>query len=141
MGNPTVVTGASRGIGREIAQKLAGEGASVVVNYRSSKERAESVVDEIRMEGGEAVTVQADVSNYDEVVAIVNATVEEFGSLDILVNNAGIVITESAEEFDIDDWRRVIDIDLTGTFICSQIAAQDCHIADYRFKDTSNYKT
>ncbi|MFC7078451.1 MULTISPECIES: SDR family NAD(P)-dependent oxidoreductase [Haloarcula] len=124
-GETAIVTGASRGIGRGIAQKFADEGASVVVNYRSAADLAEEVVSEIEADGGEAVAVQADVSNYDEVAAMVEATVEEFGSLDVLVNNAGIVETDPAEEFDIETWRRVVDVDLTGTFICSQLAAKE----------------
>ncbi|WP_262177436.1 SDR family NAD(P)-dependent oxidoreductase [Haloarcula laminariae] len=120
-----IVTGSSRGIGRGIARKLADEGASVVVNYRSAADRAEEVVAEIEADGGDAVAVQADVSDYDDVAAMVEATVEEFGSLDVLVNNAGIVETSPAEEFDIETWRRVIDVDLTGTFICSQLAAKE----------------
>lgn len=119
-----VVTGASRGIGRGIARKLADEGAAVVVNYRSSEELADAVVEEIRDDGGQAVAVQADVSECDEVAAMVDATVEEFGSLDILVNNAGITVTDPAEVFDIDDWRRIVAVNLTGTFICSQLAAR-----------------
>lgn len=123
-----IVTGASRGIGRGIAKKFADEGAAVVVNYRSSGEKADGVVEEIRANGGEAVAVQADVSDYGDVDAMVSAAVEEFGSVDVLVNNAGIVATDPAEEFDVATWRRVVDVDLTGTFICSQIAG--CEMID-----------
>lgn len=124
-GQTAIVTGASRGIGRGIAKKLATVGAAVVVNYRSSAEKAKAVVEDIREDGGEAVAVEADVSDRDEVAAMVDATVEEFGSLDVLVNNAGIVVTDPAEEFDLDVWRRIVDVDLTGTFICSQLAGRE----------------
>lgn len=119
-----IVTGASRGIGRGIAKKLATEGAAVVVNYHSSEKKAQKVVEDIRSDGGDAVAIRADVANYDDVSTMVEATVEEFGSVDILVNNAGMVTTEPAEDLAIEDWRRIVDVDLTGVFICSQIAAR-----------------
>ncbi|KYH24753.1 3-phenylpropionate-dihydrodiol/cinnamic acid-dihydrodiol dehydrogenase [Halalkalicoccus paucihalophilus] len=117
-----IVTGASRGIGSGIATKLAEHGASVVINYRSSDQRAMEVVEEIEADGGTAVAVQADVSEYGDVEAMVEATVERFGALDILVNNAGMTTIGPAAEVDIADWRRVIDIDLTGVFIGCQVA-------------------
>ncbi|NHN49428.1 3-oxoacyl-ACP reductase FabG [Halostella sp. JP-L12] len=123
-GDTAIVTGASRGIGSGIATKLADHGASVVVNYRSSEEKAEAVVDEIEDDGGTAVAVQADVSDYADVEAMVDATVDRFGSLDVLVNNAGMTKIGPAAELDVEDWRRVIDVDLTGVFIGSQIAGR-----------------
>lgn len=69
--------------------------------------------------------MQADVSECDESAAMVDATVEEFDGVDVRVDNTGVVITDPAEEFDIKEWRRVIDVDLTGTFICSQLAARE----------------
>ncbi|MGQ3413831.1 SDR family NAD(P)-dependent oxidoreductase [Natrinema versiforme] len=121
-GEAAIVTGASRGIGSGIATELADRGASVVVNYRSSEERAEAVVDEITDTGGEAVAVQADVSDEDDVAAMVEATVDRYGSLDVMVNNAGMTTLGPAEEINLDDWRRVIDVDLTGVFIGCQAA-------------------
>ena len=123
-GDAAIVTGASRGIGSGIAIKLAEQGASVVVNYRSSEERAESVVDDIANRGGEAVAVQADVSDEDDVTAMVEATVDRFGSLDVMVNNAGMTTLGPAEEIDVEDWRRVVDVDLTGVFIGSRAAGR-----------------
>ena len=123
-GQTAIVTGASRGIGSSVAAKLAKKGASVVVNYRSSEEMAQSVVDEIRDRGSEAVAVQADVSNEDEVAAMVETAVERYGSLDVMVNNAGMTTLGPAEEIDIEDWRRVIDVDLTGVFIGSRVAGR-----------------
>lgn len=119
-----IVTGASRGIGRGIATELADQGASVVVNYRSADERAAEVVDEIERAGGTAVAVQADVSEYADVEAMVEATVNRFGSLDVMVNNAGMTKIGPAAEIDIEDWRRVINVDLTGVFIGCQIAGR-----------------
>lgn len=119
-----IVTGASRGIGSGIATKLADHGASVVVNYRSSDYRAAEVVDEIKDQGGNAAAVQADVSDHADVDAMVEATVDRFGSLDILVNNAGMTKIDPAAEIDIEDWRQVIDVDLTGVFIASQVAGR-----------------
>jgi len=129
-GDTAIVTGASRGIGSGIAMKLADYGASVVVNYRSSNERAETVVDEITSQGGNAVSVQADVSDHDDVEALVEATVDRYGSLDIMVNNAGITSLGPAEAIDIEDWRRVIDVDLTGVFIGSRAAGQQMQSQD-----------
>lgn len=123
-GDTAIVTGASRGIGSGIAVKLAERGASVVVNYRSSEKKAQSVVDEIRDRGSEAVSVQADVSDEDEVAAMVEAAVERYGSLDVMVNNAGMTTLGPAEEIDIEDWRRVIEVDLTGVFIGSRAAGR-----------------
>ncbi|WP_323173447.1 3-oxoacyl-ACP reductase family protein [Natrialba sp. PRR66] len=123
-GDAAIVTGASRGIGSGIATKLAEQGASVVVNYRSSEKQAESVVDEIADQDGEAVAVQADVSDEDDVAAMVEATVDRFGSLDVMVNNAGMTTLGPAEEITIEDWRRVVDVDLTGVFISSRVAGR-----------------
>ncbi|GAA0669107.1 SDR family NAD(P)-dependent oxidoreductase [Natronoarchaeum mannanilyticum] len=123
-GETAIVTGASRGIGSGIATKLAEQGASVVVNYRSSERQAESVVDEIEDRGGEAVAVQADVSDRDDVAAMVEATVDRFGSLDVMVNNAGMTTLGPAADIDVEDWRRVIEVDLTGVFIGCQAAGR-----------------
>ena len=89
-GKTAIVTGASRGIGAEIAKYLAKEGARVVVNYSGSQSKAEEVVKEIEALGGKAFAVQASVSDADSVSALISATLKHFGSIDILVNNAGI---------------------------------------------------
>ena len=116
-GKTAIVTGGSQGIGRAIAKELGNRGASVVVNYRSSEEKAEEVVEDIQEKGSESVAVQADVSDFGAVDTMIDATVEEFGSLDIMINNAGMTILGPAEEIDIEDWRRVIDVNLNGVFI------------------------
>src|SRR5579863_9993418 len=89
-GKVAVVTGASKGIGASIAKHLAAEGAAVVVNYSSSKEGADRVVDEIAKRGGQAVAVQANVSKQADIDRLFNETSKAFGKIDILVNNAGV---------------------------------------------------
>ena len=89
-GKSAIVTGASRGIGKDIAIYLANEGAKVVVNYSGSKEKAEAVVEEIKARGGIAFAAQANIDQADDVQRLVKQTLEVFGSIDILVNNAGI---------------------------------------------------
>ncbi len=117
-----IVTGASRGIGNAIAERFAQEGANVVVNSRST-ERAEAAAAEISGHG-DTVGIAADVSNYEEVELLVDGAVRQFGSVDIMVNNAGITNIGPAEEFDPQEWREVIDVDLNGVFFGSQAASR-----------------
>ncbi|QXE03066.1 3-oxoacyl-[acyl-carrier-protein] reductase [Terribacillus sp. DMT04] len=119
-GKAALVTGASRGIGREIALELARKGANVAVNYSGSKEKAEAVAEEIRALGQESIVIQANVAEEDSVKAMVKQTIEAFGSLDILVNNAGItrdnlLMRMKEEEFD-----AVIQTNLKGVFLCTK---------------------
>jgi 3-oxoacyl-[acyl-carrier protein] reductase len=122
-GKTAVVTGSSSGIGEGIARRFAEEGASVVTNSRSL-ERAEATAEAIHEEGGTAVAAEADVSEKPEVEALVDAAVEEFGSLDVMVNNAGIGHIAPALEMPEEEWRRVIEVNLTGPFFGSQVAGQ-----------------
>lgn len=117
-----IVTGASRGIGNAIAERFAQEGANVVVNSRST-ERAEAAAADISGHG-DTVGIAADVSNYEEVELLVDGAVRQFGSVDIMVNNAGITNIGPAEEFDPQEWREVIDVDLNGVFFGSQAASR-----------------
>ncbi|KOS62630.1 3-oxoacyl-[acyl-carrier-protein] reductase [Lysinibacillus agricola] len=119
-GKVAVVTGASRGIGRSIALKLADEGAKVVVNYSGSQAKAEEVVAMIQENGGEAIAVQASVSKTEEVTALMNAAVKTFGSLDILVNNAGITRDNLLMRMKEDEWDDVLDTNLKGVFLCTK---------------------
>ncbi|UPW84105.1 3-oxoacyl-[acyl-carrier-protein] reductase [Lysinibacillus sp. Ag94] len=119
-GKVAVVTGASRGIGRAIALKLADEGAKVVVNYSGSQAKAEEVVAMIQENGGEAVAVQASVSKTEEVSALMDAAVKTFGSLDILVNNAGITRDNLLMRMKEDEWDDVLDTNLKGVFLCTK---------------------
>jgi 3-oxoacyl-[acyl-carrier protein] reductase len=122
-GDTAIITGSSQGIGKGIAERFAEEGANVVVNSRS-QERAAGVADAIESEGGTAIGVEADVTDEDAMEALVETTVEQFGGVDVMVNNAGLTILGEAEEFDVDDWRTVVDVDLVGTFIGCQAAGR-----------------
>ncbi|MFC7061244.1 3-oxoacyl-[acyl-carrier-protein] reductase [Halobacillus seohaensis] len=119
-GQVALITGASRGIGRAIALELADQGAAVAVNYSGSEDKAEAVVQEIKENGGEAIKIQANVSNSEDVKRMVKEVVDQFGKLDILVNNAGItrdnlLMRMKEEEFD-----DVIDTNLKGVFVCTK---------------------
>ena len=115
-GKAAVVTGASRGIGRAIALKLAAQGARVVVNYQKSADAAAQVVEEIRAAGGEATAVQADVSKFDEAHALVKATIETFGRLDIVVNNAGTTRDNLIALLKEEDWDVVLATNLKSAW-------------------------
>lgn len=119
-GKTAIVTGASRGIGREIALQLAKEGARVAINYSGSKDKADEVVQRIKDIGGEAFAIQADVSNSDSVKNMVEMTIETFGSIDILVNNAGITKDNLLVRMKEDEWDDVININLKGVFLCTK---------------------
>ena len=120
VGKSAIVTGASRGIGREIALLLAKEGARVAVNYSGSKDKADEVVKLITDAGGEAFAIQADVSNTESVKDMVDQTLEQFGSIDILVNNAGITKDNLLMRMKEDEWDDVININLKGVFLCTK---------------------
>lgn len=122
-GDTVIVTGSSKGIGKGIAQRFAAEGANVVVNSRF-QERADEVASTIEADGGSAIGVEADVTDETEMAALVEATVERFGRLDVMVNNAGVTTLGPAEDFDVADWREVVDVDLVGTFIGCQVAGR-----------------
>ncbi|KOP82104.1 3-oxoacyl-[acyl-carrier-protein] reductase [Cytobacillus solani] len=115
-----LVTGASRGIGREIALGLAKQGADVVVNYSGSEDRANQVVAEIKELGRNAIAVQCDVSNSESVANMVKATIDTFGKLDILVNNAGITKDNLLMRMKEEEWDDVININLKGVFLCTK---------------------
>jgi 3-oxoacyl-[acyl-carrier protein] reductase len=113
-----VVTGGSRGIGRAIALRLASAGARVVVNYHSNQAAADEVVAQIRDQDGQAVAVQADVSQVDQAQALIDAAKKEYGRIDVLVNNAGTTRDTLIMRMSEDDWDIVIDTNLKGTFNC-----------------------
>lgn len=117
-----IVTGGGRGIGREIALLFAGEGAKVAVTARSSDQLSQ-VVEDIARNGGEAVGVSADVSREEDAKKIVQETMERFGGIDILVNNAGILKAAPFVAFESEEWRRVIEVNLMGTFYCTKAVA------------------
>ncbi|TAF55554.1 MAG: 3-oxoacyl-[acyl-carrier-protein] reductase [Oscillatoriales cyanobacterium] len=119
-----IVTGGSRGIGRATALALAASGASVAVNYASSSGAADEVVAAIEAMGGKAIAVKADVSQEDEVEALVKATKTEFGRIDVLVNNAGITRDTLLLRMKLTDWQAVIDLNLTGVFLCTRAVSK-----------------
>lgn len=119
-GKTAIITGASRGIGAEIARKMAQAGAKIVVNYSGSQAKAEAVVEEIKNNGGEAIAVKANVSDADAVKAMVEQTMQTFGSIDILVNNAGITRDNLMMRMKDDEWDDVINTNLKGVFICTK---------------------
>ena len=129
-GKTCLVTGASRGIGRAIAEELGSHGASVVVNYRSSRAAAEATAEAIEESGGAAMTAEADVSEYEQVETMREAVHNRFGSVDVVVNNAGITADRTFEKMTREDWDRVIDVNLGGTFNCTHCFFDDIRSAD-----------
>ncbi|GCE08219.1 SDR family oxidoreductase [Dictyobacter aurantiacus] len=119
-----IVTGASRGIGQAIAEALANEGAQIVINYARNKEAAEELVHKIERNGGQALAVQADVSNSADLQGLFAATIEHFGRVDILVNNAGIMTTKPIAQITEQDFDREYAINVKGTYFACQLAAQ-----------------
>ena len=119
-GKVVLVTGGSRGIGRACCLKFAQLGAKVGVNYASNQAAANQVVQTIQDEGGQAIVIQANVANSQEVAAMVRQLVDAFGQIDILVNNAGTTIRHPVMEMPEEAWRHVIDVNLTGAFLCTK---------------------
>ncbi|ETI66926.1 3-oxoacyl-[acyl-carrier-protein] reductase [Neobacillus vireti] len=119
-GKAALVTGASRGIGREIALELARQGANVAVNFAGSEAKANEVVDEIKAIGREAFAIKCDVSNVEEVTEMVKKTIDGFGKLDILVNNAGITKDNLLMRMKEEEWDDVININLKGVFLVTK---------------------
>jgi len=121
-GRVALVTGAARGIGKVVSLCLAEAGASVVVNYLNSEEGARRLVMEIESLGKSAVAIRADVTDQNQVIQMMEGVRSKFNRLDILVNNVGDWISKWVEEMTLDEWKRVIDTNLTGTFLCSKHA-------------------
>ena len=119
-GKVAVVTGASKGIGADIAKHLAAEGAAVVVNYASSKEGADRAVDEITKRGGKAIAVQANVAKKADVERLFSATEKALGKIDILVNNAGIYEFASLEEITEQQFHKHFDVNVLGLLLATQ---------------------
>jgi len=130
-GQTCLVTGASRGIGRGIAEELAAHDAEVIVNYRSSHDSAREVVGGIEADGGTAMAAQADIADYDGVAAMVREVRDTFGSVDVLVNNAGITIDKKFANMTPEDWKTVIDVNLNGAFNCTHCLYDDLREAEH----------
>jgi len=122
-GKVAIVTGASRGIGRAVAERFAANGAAVVVNYAQGAKGAAAVVARIEAAGGAAIAVQADVSRSEDVHRLVMQALDHFERVDILVNNAGVMVAKGVLETTEDDWDRTIDINLKGAYLCSKEVA------------------
>ena len=122
-----IVTGSSTGIGAAVALALGRDGANVVVNYHSSEEEAQEVAYQINKESlcGEAIIVQCDVSKEEEVQAMFKKTIEKFGTVDILVANSGLQKDAALHEMTLKDWQTVIDVNLTGQFLCAREAIRE----------------
>ena len=124
-GQSALVTGASSGIGKAVAIALANDGANIVVNCSSHPEHGHEVAEEIKANGGSAIVYQADVSKEEEVQAMFKAMYTSFGTIDILMNNAGLQKDSSFVDMSLADWQKVIDINLTGHFLCAREAARE----------------
>ncbi|SET04935.1 SDR family oxidoreductase [Hymenobacter actinosclerus] len=120
-----LITGGSSGIGAGVAKSMAAEGASVIVNYAHSADEAAAVVKEITGAGGQAVPFQADVSQEEDVRRMFDFIREQFGTLHILVNNSGIQVDAKFVDMTLAQWQKVIDVNLTGQFLCAREAARE----------------
>jgi glucose 1-dehydrogenase len=124
-GQKALITGANSGIGRGIAIALAHAGADVVINYRSGAEAAQQVVEEVSRCGSRAYAHEADVSREDQVREIFQRMIKELGTIDILVNNAGLQADAPLDEMTLDQWNKVIGVNLTGQFLCAREAIRE----------------
>lgn len=123
-GKTALITGASRGIGREIARKTAGLGCNVIVNYSRSATSAEELCREIKAAGGNAVPVQADVTNLQELEHLFEKSIETYGKLDILINNAGMLITKPIEQVTEEEYDRLFELNVKSVFFACRLAAE-----------------
>ncbi|MBD8124860.1 SDR family oxidoreductase [Pantoea agglomerans] len=131
-----LVTGASSGLGYACAESLAKEGACVVINYHSQAEPAEELAEKIRADGGRAIAVKGDVSKEADVENLFDQTIREFGRLDILVANSGLQKDAPSIEMTLEDWNTVLDVNLTGQFLCARAALRQFKRQEHR-KDIS----
>lgn len=120
-----IVTGSDSGIGRGIAIEFARQGATVVVNYAHAKEKADEVLQTIQQNNGKAIVIQADISQYQQAISLIQQTVEHFNRLDIMVNNAGMEIHSPFVDVTEEQFDRVLGVDLKGAFFCAQAAARE----------------
>ncbi len=124
-GQSALVTGANSGIGLAVAIAMGNDGANVVVNYVTHPEVADEVVQTIKKNGGDAIAIKADVSKEDEVISMFKQMFDKYGTIDILVNNAGLQKDSSFENMSLVDWQLVINVNLTGQFLCAREAVKE----------------
>jgi glucose 1-dehydrogenase len=124
-GQTAIVTGANSGIGEGCAIALAGAGANVVVNFVAKPETADAVVNQIKAAGGNAIAIQADVSNEAQVISMFQQTVQQFGTVDILVANAGLQRDAKFHEMTVEQWDMVMNVNLKGQFLCAREAVKE----------------
>lgn len=124
-GQAAIVTGADSGIGKAVAIALGAAGAKVLVNHIGEHQKADEVVNEIVRAGGSAFEFHADVSNEDEVIGMFAAIKQKYGTVDILVNNAGLQKDAKFVDMTLEDWNKVISVNLTGQFLCAREAAKE----------------
>ncbi|MBN9350027.1 MAG: SDR family oxidoreductase [Chitinophagaceae bacterium] len=124
-GQSALVTGANSGIGKAVAESLASAGANVVINYVSDPDSAQQMVTNIKAAGGNAIAIKADVSKEDQVHDMFQKMFDTFGTIDILVNNAGIQKDSPFVDMTLDQWMAVINVNLTGYFLCAREAARE----------------
>jgi len=124
-GQTALVTGSSSGIGAETARAMAAAGANVVVNYSFREEDAKQVVEKIKRSNGRAIAVKADVSSEEQVLAMFRTMFDEYGTIDILVSNAGVQKDASFVDMTLEQWQFVININLSGAFLCAREAARE----------------
>ncbi len=123
-GQTALVTGGSRGIGKAVALALAESGAEVVLNYSSSFEKAEEVIQQIKANGGKAYKIKADVSNEGSVDQLIKEVLNQSGKVDVLINNAGITKDGLLMRMKTEDWQSVINLNLTGVFLCTRAVSR-----------------
>lgn len=123
-GQTVIVTGSSSGIGQACAIFFGGLGANVIVNYYSDEEAANATLKKIKEGGGDGIVVHADVSKEEDVISMFQQTIEKFGRLDVMVSNAGMQVDSPFLEMTTKQWQKVIDVNLTGQFICIREAAK-----------------
>jgi glucose 1-dehydrogenase len=124
-GQTALVTGANSGIGAEIARAMGAAGANIGVNYVSGEEAVSRVVREIKDAQGSAMAIKADVSKEDQVMQMFRTLIKEYGTVDILVSNAGVQQDSPFEEMSLEQWHSVLEVNLTGAFLCAREAARE----------------
>jgi glucose 1-dehydrogenase len=124
-GQIAIVTGANSGIGDGVARHVGAAGAKVVVNYVVHPETAQTIVDDIKAAGGDAIAIQADVSSEEQVQAMFKQAIAEYGTVDILINNAGLQRDAAFQDMTLEQWNFVIGVNLTGQFLCAREAVRE----------------